>query len=310
MRSITGSAGKTSVKEMLASILKLDGPTIWSKANIDPVFNIASTILRCTFKTKYLVLELGVEHIGEMDFYLKLVTPDLGIITNIFPTHTLFFKNIEGVLLEKSKLVRATKLAVLNSNDTLLKSLGKNLKSKVFWFKGDSDPNVQNSNTVIKAAKVLGISDDKIRTGLGNYINPVHRFNIFQHKSGAIIFDDSYNSNPNAVITTLKVFDKKYKRKMKIAVLGDMLELGDLGESEHIRIGNELKKYRFSVVIGVGELSKFILKTLDDKSVQKYHVLDQSEVDGILYKHLNKNSAVLIKGSRSIGLDKLVDRLV
>ena len=75
---------------MIASILKLKGKTVWSRDNIDPVFNIPTTILRCSLFTKYLVLEMGIEYPNEMDFYLWLVKPDIGVITNIFPTHTLF----------------------------------------------------------------------------------------------------------------------------------------------------------------------------------------------------------------------------
>src|SRR3989344_2587811 len=112
---ITGSAGKTSTKEMIISILSLKARTVASFANIDPVYNIPTTILRCTPLTKYLVLEMGVEYPNEMDFYLWLVKPDVGVITNIFPTHTLFLKDIEGVYKEKSKLIKNTKIAILNA---------------------------------------------------------------------------------------------------------------------------------------------------------------------------------------------------
>ncbi|NMD01040.1 MAG: hypothetical protein GYA62_15160, partial [Bacteroidales bacterium] len=98
---ITGSAGKTTTKEVLASILKEDGKTVFSKENIDPIYNIPTTILKTPPSTKYLILEMGVEYLGEMDFYLWLAKPDVGIITNIFPTHLEFLKNVEGVMTEK-----------------------------------------------------------------------------------------------------------------------------------------------------------------------------------------------------------------
>src|SRR3989304_4696340 len=135
--AITGSAGKTTTKEMIASILKQDGGTIASLANIDPIYNIPSTILRCTPFTKYLVLEMGIEYPGEMDFYLWLATPDMGVITNIYPTHTEFLGDVGGVYMEKSKLVRSLKkndIAVLNSQDKYLTKLKNSLTGKIVWF--------------------------------------------------------------------------------------------------------------------------------------------------------------------------------
>ena len=85
---ITGSAGKTTAKEMLASILKLQGKTVYSHANIDPVYNIPATILKCPPWAKYLVLEMGVEYPGEMDSYLNIAPPDIGVILNVYLTHT------------------------------------------------------------------------------------------------------------------------------------------------------------------------------------------------------------------------------
>src|SRR5579859_7997424 len=130
---ITGSSGKTTTKEMLASILKLKGETIASFANIDPVYNIPTTILKCKPSTKYLVLEMGIEYPGEMDFYIWLAKPDVGVITNIYPTHTLFFGDETGVAKEKGKLVKTlgkNKTAVLNIENKYLLEIGQKVKSK------------------------------------------------------------------------------------------------------------------------------------------------------------------------------------
>ena len=170
---ITGSAGKTTTKEMLASILKLDEKTVYSFANIDPVYNIPTTILKCTLSTKYLILEMGVEYPGEMDFYLWLAQPDIGVITNIFPTHTEFLKDIEGVLEEKSKLIKSlskNSFAVLNESDSRLKSLVNKTKAKIIWFNGE------NSDAARKVAEVFGVSPENIKKGLKNFDRPKHRY--------------------------------------------------------------------------------------------------------------------------------------
>lgn len=295
---ITGSAGKTTTKEMLASILKLDGKTVYSIANIDPVYNIPTTILKCGFNTKYLILEMGVEYPGEMDFYLWLAKPDIGVITNIFPTHTEFLKDIEGVLEEKSKLVKSLSqdgFAVLNKNDFRLKSLENKTKAKIIWFNGE------NFDAAGKVAEIFGISPQNIKKGLENYDKPKHRYEIIKHKSGAIIFDDSYNSNPEALLTTLKKFNELAGNNLKIAVLGDMLELGELDIPEHTRVGKEIKKYNFEKVFGVGKSVKYITPNIYD---------DALAVLPDLKPVLKKNTYVLIKGSRSIGLDRLVEKLL
>ena len=139
---ITGSAGKTTTKDMLHSILKRNGRVVSSYKNIDPVYNIPSTILRCTPFTTYLVLEMGVEFPGEMDFYLWLVKPNVGVITNISVAHTEFFGDIGGVFREKSKLVKSltgNDVSVLFREDKQLEKLEYKLRSKVEWFGDGSD---------------------------------------------------------------------------------------------------------------------------------------------------------------------------
>lgn len=305
---ITGSAGKTTTKEMLASILKLEGRTVYTVANIDPVYNIPTTILKCTLSTKYLILEMGVEYPGEMDFYLWLAKPDIGVITNIFPTHTEFLKDIEGVLEEKSKLVKSlskNNFAVLNKRDSRLKSLVSKIKAKIIWFNGE------NSDAARKVAETIGVSSENIKKGLENYDRPRHRYEIIKHESGAIIFDDSYNSNPEALLTTLKKFNQLAGKNTKIAVLGDMLELGSLEQKEHRRVGKEIAKSNFSVVMGVGNAIRFLLDEIKkgSKNTKIYQFKQAEDVLSKLNPFLVKTAYVLIKGSRSIGLDKVVDSL-
>lgn len=293
---ITGSAGKTTTKEMIAGILKLKDKTVYSFDNIDPVFNIPSTILKCTPFTKYLVLEMGIEYPNEMDFYLWLVKPDIGVITNIFPTHTLYLKDVEGVFREKSKLVNNTKIAVLNENDKYLQKLKFTLKAKEYWFKNEENAIETNKNIAKKIAEVLGLDAGEIK-----YDSPKHRLLIINHKSGAIILDDSYNSNPEAFLSTLKYFNKLAGKNTKIAVIGDMLELGKIEVEEHKRIGFEINKSNFKEVFGVGKLVKLITSKLYDNV---FDVLPE------IKKYLKPNTYILVKGSRSVGLDRLVDMLL
>jgi len=298
--AITGSAGKTTTKEMTASILRRAASTVWSKDNIDPVYNIPATILRCTPATKYLVLEMGIEYPGEMDFYLGLVKPDVAVITNIFPTHTEFLGSVEGVFREKSKLVLSLdkdSYAVLNRKDAKLKSLPERLRAKVVWFEGG------NMDAARAVGNIFGVGRKDMEAGLKNFDRLGHRLRVIRLISGATLLDDSYNSNPEALLATLREFNK---------MAGDMLELGKLEESEHRRVGREVVKSDFDAVIGVGKAVKFLIDEVKKGSgkTETYLFRDQTSVLPALKPLAVKDSFILIKGSRSIGLDKVVDALV
>ena len=345
---ITGSTGKTTTKEMLASVLRLDGKTVWTRANIDPIYNIPTTILRCCLRTRYLILEMGVEYPGELDFYLWLAKPDIGVITNISITHTLFFGNIEGVFKEKSKLVKnlsKDNWAVLNIEDERLRKLKGKISSKIMWYgesgfvKADDIKFSNNKDTVFNlhigkisykavvpvygkhfvtnalaassSAFILGVGAEKIIKGLKDTHIEEHRMNIFAHKSQALIVDDSYNNNPFAANETLIAFKEIAGERKKLVVMGEMLELGSLEKEEHIKLGKRIAEIGIDFTIGVGNASKYMIGE-SQKSIGKKNVLwlaSKNEVNKHLKPFLNKDWAILIKGSRSVGLEKVVDSL-
>ncbi len=306
---VTGSAGKSTTVQMIASILRQSVRVTATPPSIDPIYNVPNTILRCLPGTKFLILEMSVEYPGEMDYYLWLARPDIGVITNIFPAHTEFLGSINGVLKEKSKLVLSLAkngTAVLNEADFRLKSLKNKIKAKTVWFNGE------NSVAARAVAEIFDIPAGNIEKGLKNYVHPRHRLEITTLKSGALVLDDSYNSNPEALLATLRKFNELAGRGVKIAVLGDMKELGKIEESEHRRVGREIAKSSFSVVIGVGTTIGFLLEEVSKspKRTETHLFSKEEEVFPALEPLLKKGVYVLIKGSRSIGLDKVVAELV
>lgn len=312
---ITGSAGKSTTTKILDSILKLDGETVSTPPGIDPVFNIPNTILKCSTKTKYLILEMSVEFPGEMDYYLWIAKPNMAVITNIMASHLEFFKDLEGVMHEKGKLVKSlnkTDVAFFNDSDINLQKFSKKIDCKVEWFKSDVDPMVQNFNTATKVAKYLKINSSIIEKGISDFKTPEHRLELIHGRDGLTILDDSYNSNPSAAVAAIKYFVKISKGKPKIAVLGDMLQMGEYEETGHRLVGKEASKYNFEVIIGVGKSAKYILEEVG-KNSKNTKTLLVSNVD-LAYKALRKYAKpgffVLVKGSRSIGLDKLVREMV
>lgn len=345
---ITGSTGKTTTTEILASILSLSGKTTWSALGVDPVYNIPNTILRSSPGTKYLILEMSVEYVDEMDYYLWLAGPDIGIVTNIAASHTEYLKNKEGVAAEKSKLVKNLKkdgVAVLNGEDPLVSSMGKKSDAKIVYFGGKSTVSgsniklnenmstdftlkvgkniksvqikalgnqfVNNALAAAAAADALGIGFDKIVKGIENFKRPAHRLNVFMSKNHGMIFDDTYNSNPKAASESLDTFKAVAKGKRKIAVIGDMLELGRLEEEAHRELGRKVGNMGFSNLVGVGNAARFIVEeaSVKMKNEKCFLVGNYLEALGIIEPILGKDSALFVKGSRSMHLDKLVDDL-
>lgn len=338
---ITGSAGKTTTKDMVEAILSSIGNTVASYKNIDPVYNIPTTIFRCRRKTDYLILEMGVEYPGEMDFYTWLANPDVGVITNIFPTHLEYFGSVGGVFDEKTKLVKnlnEKSTAVLNIEDELLNKL--EVKSKIIWYgnRGDlyfkrlkrksdrtltfnvlydnkiekvelkvlGDHLAKNALAAISCGLSLGISLKKSCRHISKYKGTDHRMNIINHKSGAVVIDDSYNNNPEAAKSTLSSVKKYFRNKNIVVVFGDMLELGEKENSYHKDLGIYMKKLGINHLICVGEKSKLTAKSFGKNSIV---VVNEKEVDLELKKFFKKGNAILVKGSRSIGLDNLIERI-
>ncbi len=346
---ITGSTGKTTTTEILSSILSRSGRTVKSAQGIDPVYNIPNTILKAGFKTKYLVLEMSVEYKNEMDYYLWLARPDVGVITNISFSHTQFLENTEGVACEKGKLVEslaANGVAVLNKEDKLACAVGKKTKAKIVYFGQGAEISAANikykqdsstyftlktssgtkdihicalgkqfvSNTLAAAAvaDALGVDLNKIERGVELFKPPKHRLNVQKSINYGIIFDDTYNSNPKALGESLDTFKIVAAKRTKIAVIGDMLELGEYEESFHKELGRKVGTMKFEIVVGVGNSAKFIVeeasRILGDRKC--YLAKDYSEALEIIKPFLNKNTALFVKGSRSIRLDKLVEELI
>jgi UDP-N-acetylmuramoyl-tripeptide--D-alanyl-D-alanine ligase len=345
---ITGSAGKTSTKDMTFSILKQKGKTVASYKNIDPVYNIPTTILKCRPWTKYLVLEMGVEFPGEMDYYLWLARPDIGVITNVYPTHTEFFGNVLGVVKEKAKLIQSLSkkgTAVLNIENLYLRKIAKVTKAKVVWYGAKSDISAENlsldeslrnkytlkiglskiniqipllgsqfvSNSLAAAAvgSICQVPIKSIKKGLKSFEAPEHRMRPIKLRSGCLILDDSYNNNPEAAKEALNTLKLVAQDKKKVVVMGDMLELGKLEKRYHKLIGKLIGTLGINYLIGVGfaskELVKEASKTMKKKSF--WWVKDWREVLPILNSLLKKQTVVLIKGSRSIGLDNVIQEL-
>lgn len=290
---ITGSVGKTTTKEACIAVLSQKFTTIGSKANIDPIFNIPSTILKLRPNIQKIILEMGVEYPGEMDFYLSLVKPATAIITRISFAHSEFLGNIEQITKEKGILVNQlpnTGFAILNFDDLNVRKLAKETKAQVIFFGlSQKDCHVWASNIKIRdnstifelnykvervevdlpllgkhfvysalAAAALGISCGmtliNIKKGLEKIVPPPHRLQLLEGLGGWLVLDDTYNSSPVALEEALNVLNELPARR-RILVLGEMKELGVYSEELHREVAQKIYKDKFDyVLLGGGDV--------------------------------------------------------
>lgn len=345
---ITGSVGKTTTKEMMVTILREKFKVLATKGNIDPIYNIPLTIFRLKPGIQKMVVELSVDHFGDMDKYFWMIKPKVGVFTPIYWTHTEFLGNISGVIKEKGKLAEILSkdgVLILNKEDKNSEAIAKKTKTKIIYYglsrncdlyaedlKLDSLEGVEftmvdkltKEKTAVKltllgkqnvfcalaaasVGKIYGLTLDQIKKGLEKIKPLPQRMNLISLGNHNFLIDDSYNSSPLAVkmaLETLKTLKIKGKR---IAVLGEMKELGDYSIIGHKEIGKSLVDNNFEVLISFGELTKYTAKEAKKLSqkINVYQAQTIEEIVKILKKILDKNDIVLLKGSRFSHMERI-----
>ncbi len=305
---IAGSVGKTSTKEMVASVLDQAGETVSSYKNIDPIYNIPTIIFKCRPKTKYLVLEMGIEFPSEMDFYLWLAQPNMGIMTPIYWTHTEFLGSLDDVVKEKGKLIKSLPkkgFAILNIDDPQVRKLKGITKAKIVWYGLSPKAQIKGRNISFtenfKTKFTLEIEDEKqevelsllgqhfvslalaaaavghingmdiksIKKGLEKASPQPHRMIPLRLKNGTILIDDSYNANPIAVIEAIRLVSSIGKKRRKILVLGEMKELGRYEEKGHREVGKFAVEKRIDFIITLGPVTRFTIDEALKRGIKK-----------------------------------------
>lgn len=344
---LTGSAGKTTTKEMLSALLSVKYRINKTEANNNNHIGVPLTILSTNEKHQVLIVEHGTNHFGEISYTAAISKPDLALITNIGHSHLEFLKDRNGVLKEKSALLKVTAqlggLVFINTDDDLLNRYGKKFRNKVtFGFNKNSDysgrltgidnhgkatieihykdkvfttklpfegeQNAANFLASFAIAKELKLSDEQILKGLKRFKVVSKRLEI--RKFGkTIIINDSYNANPDSMKASLNLLSKMKPDYRKIAVLGDMYELGKQSKKLHKEIGSLINELKIDEVYTVGKFSEQIYKTLNGRVPVKFHFKTKNN---LLRKINNKNfsdSVILIKGSRGMKMEEIYSAL-
>lgn len=347
---ITGSVSKTSTTVSCFHVLLEKYPTIATDINLDSILNIPITILKTRSKTKKVILEMGVEYPGEMDFYLSLVHPATAIITKISYAHSEFLGNIEEILEEKAPLVRQLPkngFAILNFDDPYCRRLAKETEAQIIYFGTDNQKcdiwvsnvrledgqtkfelnyGVERVEVIFKslgrhmvypamAAAALGISCNmnliQIKKGLEK-VKPIqHRLQLLEGINDFNVIDDTHNSSPAAVEEALNVLNELPAKK-RIAVLGEMKELGKYSESLHRGIAQKIYKDKVDLVLlGSGD-AVFIADELLKLGFPSERIdanLSNTQLVSRIIRYAGKGDIVLVKGSHAVKLDEVVQRI-
>ena len=329
---ITGSNGKTTVKDIVYQLLSIKYKGKKTEGNLNNHIGLPISLLRAEKTDDFIVLEMGMSDLGEIDLLADISKPDYGIITNIGDSHLEFLKSRENVFKAKSEIVSHIKSKLFTSyDDPYLQALDgtkvsiKNDKADYYAqdinLSGDGTTFMLNENTKISTnligehnilnllfgialSEEFGINEEQL-------LNEVKKIRLtdmrFQKiESGNIIYiNDAYNASPLSMEKAILTFSEIYNDRYKIVILGDMLELGDKAVEFHEELEKLLRNTRQSEILLYGPLMKSLYEKIKD--LNAYHYDDKMEIKNKLKKHNIEKAAVLLKGSRGMRLEEIIE---
>ena len=338
---LTGSVGKTTTKEFVASVLSKGYNTLATKGNFNNDIGVPLTIFGLEPSTEAAVVEMGMSNFGEIEVLSKCARPDIAIITNIGTSHIEFLGSQEGILKAKTEIFKGLSKngkVILNGDDPYLWGIKDSLEFDAIYF-GMENPscdlvatdikpdengslfkcegkeyrinpvgvhNIYNALASIAVGKILGLSYEKIYAGLKAYVPGGIRQNIVSAK-GYKVINDCYNSSPQSVKAALGVLDTLAAQR-RIAVLGSIGELGEKSKELHLDIGTYVSDSKTDILITVGEDAKYIAECA--KCDQKYSFGTTDEAIELLGKLVKQDDAVLVKASRFMKFEVISEFLI
>jgi UDP-N-acetylmuramoyl-tripeptide--D-alanyl-D-alanine ligase len=342
---ITGSSGKTTTKDMLASILSFAGKTLKTEENYNNEIGVPKTLLKLNKSYKYAVIEMAMQRIGEIEDLAWFTCPNIAVITNIGSAHMEHLRSENNIAKAKSEILKFQKrndFAVLPADDKYFIFLKKKAKGRIITlgidsisdvraeairFQNDSSSfilatkrfsiridlplpgkhNIYDALAAAAAACALKIDPKYIKKGLENFKLSSKRLNIKYLKRIRLI-DDTYNANPDSMSASLNVLENYPPRR--IAVLGDMMELGKLSRKSHENIGRLAANLNIETLITVGKLAKYIALGAKRAGLNNtYATRNNKEALKILKKIIQSEDTVLVKGSRGMHMEEICEKL-
>ena len=307
---LTGSAGKTTTKELLKCFLFSVGKTWATQGNFNNHLGLPMTILNCPEDAKFLVLEMGTNHPGEIAALCDIALPDSGLITNIGTAHIEFFLTQDGIAKEKGTLLeRVRDFGVVYSQcpkkDVLkAKCRGEFVEAEMIGGKLaqavseilPGEHNLVNASLAYSLAARYGVTEEGAIESLKHFALPGARWRRVS-KAGVNFIDDTYNANPDAMKAALKAFSGEKSEGRKIAVLGDMFELGEASERLHKEVFDYASGLGLDAVIAVGAMAS--------KCRATYAFASLGELQDVFSDLFKEGDLVLLKASNAMKLGKI-----
>ncbi len=337
---ITGSSGKTTTKELVASILAEKAPTVMNKGNLNSEIGLPLSVFSIRDFHKYGVFEMGMNRAGEMDILIDVLKPEFGIITNIGTAHIGMLGSKEKIAEEKTKLFLnnssfksglmyakdsyAENVASLTSNRVKLydaehlegiKSVeDRGVRGSIFHFEeGDiclsliGPYNVQNAAAAVKTARQLGIDFNCIKKGIENVSALFGRGEVYE--GDVTVISECYNSNKEAVVSALDFLKQLDWKGRKAVLVGSVLELGNQSEEIHSEIGKYIASSSLDAAFFFGEEAEAAYSTADsfESPLKLFYSSDSSIMRNKLVEYLDTGDLILFKGSRGMALEQFLE---
>lgn len=344
---VTGSVGKTSCKDMIAAVLGAKYNVLKTEGNFNNDIGLPLTIFNLNHGYEIAVLEMGMNHFGEIDYLSQIAEPDYGVITNVGVSHIENLGSREGIYEAKKEIFNHMghkDLAIINMDDDYLPRLidDISLDKKTFGIKNKADymahdirslgyegmgaifttPTkefgviipvlgehmIYNALPAIAIAEELGLNRLEIIEGLQSFKPTKMRLNIHQFGNNITVLDDVYNASPDSMKAALDTLIKLPSRGKRIAILGDMFEMGDHAKDGHLEVGKFAHGLDLDLLLCVGNDARYIKEGYGtEKSV--FHFPNIEELKGALPKIMETGDTILLKASRGMHFEKIIENI-
>ena len=342
---ITGSVGKTTTKEMIAAVLGAKYRVLKTPENFNNDIGTPLTLLQLRPEHEAAVIETGMNHFGEIAYLGEMVRPDIAVISNIGDAHIEFLGSREGILKAKSEIFQNLKpdgVAILNGDDPLLNGLdlpfttircGQSAHCNVrvtdildhgvagitctvttardtyvLRIPAPGEHMVYSASMAVAIAELLHLNHAEIIRGVEAYHPAGSRMRVIQLPEERCILDDCYNANPQSVSAALEILART-ECDRKVAVLGDMGELGDLTAQAHYNMGALAAMLGIDFVAAIGEKAAMIADGAVESGGEAYHFATKEEAIRELTGQLAPNTAMLVKASHAMHFEWIVEEL-
>lgn len=349
--AVTGSVGKTTTKDMIAAVLSTKYHVLKTEGNFNNNIGLPLTVFRITKAHQLCILEMGMDTRGEIDHLSAIAPPDIAVITNIGDAHIERLGSREEIFAAKCEILPHLKQGgtlIVSGDDPMLSTLVGTIPQKICLCGADAGGGMTHHATVpegdgtshisftvttpkmervvelpaignhmiyptlsaVAVAECLGLTPDEILQGIRNFVPTRMRMNIFHRQGGVTILDDSYNANPQSMRAAIQVLSDCGAER-KVAVLGDMFELGGYSIPLHIGVGEAVGASSIDCLVAVGEDAFHIAKgARASGELAVYHCFTKEEAKDILADLHQEGTTYLVKASRGMAMEELVSHLM